>query len=251
MFWISGQNVYNKIGIGSRIFSSSIINLFQIRPMKITNEIFQVGGSGITSPEDGAIYLIIFGDEAALVDAGCGNEPERLFMNIQQCGVMPTQIKYLLITHCHYDHVGGIEGIREQTGCRVMAHEMDARYLERGDGTATAAKWYGASIHPVKIDEKISGNQQAIELGGREIKALHTPGHSPGSMVYLMESEGLTVLFGQDVHGPLDRSLHSNRADYVKSLNQLLALEADILCEGHFGIIKGKKEVANFIRSFL
>jgi glyoxylase-like metal-dependent hydrolase (beta-lactamase superfamily II) len=108
--------------------------------MKITNEIFHVGRSGITSPEDGAIYLIIFGDEAALVDAGCGHDLERLFMKIQQHGVKPAQIKYLLITRCHYDHAGGIDGVREQTGCRVIAHEMDARYPERGDGTVTAAK---------------------------------------------------------------------------------------------------------------
>jgi hypothetical protein len=53
------------------------------------------------------------------------------------------------------------------------------------------------------------------------------------------------------VHGPLDQSLLSDREDYVNSLNLLLSMEADVLCEGHYGVFRGKEEVADFIRSFL
>ena len=219
--------------------------------MKITNEIFQVGGSGLTSMEDAAIYLIHFGGQAALVDAGCGHAQERLFKNINGCGIDLEQIEYLLITHCHFDHTGGVRGIKERTHCKVVAHELEAPYLEQGDDMVTAAKWYGSSLEPVAIDIKLQGDEREIDLGGREIKAIHTPGHSPGSVVYMTESEGLKILFGQDVHGPLDPSLLSNREDYVKSLNLLLSMEVDVLCEGHFGVFRGKKEVKDFIRSFL
>ncbi len=219
--------------------------------MKITDEIFQVGGSGLTSMEDAAIYLIHFGGHAALVDAGCGRVQERLFKNIRGCAVDLEQIEYLLITHCHFDHTGGIQGIRERTQCKVVAHELEAPFLEQGDDMVTAAKWYGSSLEPVAIDMKLGGDEEEIDLGERKIKAIHTPGHSPGSVVYTTESKGLKILFGQDVHGPLDPSLLSDRGDYVKSLNLLLSLEADILCEGHFGVFRGKKEVADFIRSFL
>ena len=219
--------------------------------MKITNEIFQVGGSGLTSMEDAAIYLIHFGEQAALVDAGCGRVQERLFKNISACAVDLEQIEYLLVTHCHFDHTGGIPGIKERSHCKVVAHELEAPYLEQGDDVVTAAKWYGSSLEPVAIDIKLQGDEEEIDLGGREIKAIHTPGHSPGSVVYTTESEGLKILFGQDVHGPLDSSLLSNREDYVSSLDLLLSMEADVLCEGHFGIFRGKKEVADFIRSFL
>jgi glyoxylase-like metal-dependent hydrolase (beta-lactamase superfamily II) len=219
--------------------------------MKITSEIFQVGGSGLTSTEDAAIYLIHFEGQAALVDAGCGHGQERLFKNINACAIDLEQIEYLLITHCHFDHTGGVQGIKERTHCKVVAHELEAPYLEQGDDTVTAAKWYGSSLEPVAIDIKLQGAEGVIDLGGREIKALHTPGHSPGSMVYMRESEGLKVLFGQDVHGPLDPSLLSNREDYVKSLNLLLSMEVDVLCEGHFGVFRGKKEVTDFIGSFL
>jgi glyoxylase-like metal-dependent hydrolase (beta-lactamase superfamily II) len=201
--------------------------------------------------EDAAIYLIHFGGQAALVDAGCGRVQERLFKNISAWAIDLEQIEYLLITHCHFDHTGGIQGIKERIHCKVVAHELEAPYLEQGDDMVTAAKWYGSSLEPVAIDIKLQGDEGEIDLGGREIKAMHAPGHSPGSVVYTTESEGLKILFGQDVHGPLNPSLLSDREDYVKSLNLLLSMEADVLCEGHFGVFRGKKEVADFIRSFL
>jgi len=219
--------------------------------MKITNDVFQVGGTALTGSGDAAVYLIHSKGHAALVDAGCGHALEKLFRNIRDCGSQPEQIEYLLITHCHYDHTGGIRGVKERTGCRVVAHELDAVYLEQGDERVTAAKWYGSSLEPVKIDIKLTGEENEIDLEGKKIDVIHTPGHSPGSVVYMVESEGLKVLFGQDVHGPLDRAILSNKEDYINSLNLLLSLEADILCEGHYGVFRGKEEVAGFIRSFL
>lgn len=218
---------------------------------KITGEIHQVGGGSLTDPEDGAVYLIRFNEEAALVDAGCGRSVERLFGNIRKCGTEPEALRYLLITHCHFDHTGGIQRIREKTGCRVVAHEEDARYLEEGDSTVTAAKWYGSFFPPTDVDLKLKGERNELELGDRKIMAIHTPGHSPGSVIYLTESEGLKVLFGQDVHGPIHESLLSNRENYRRSLRLLLSLDADILCEGHYGVFRGKEEVADFIESFL
>jgi glyoxylase-like metal-dependent hydrolase (beta-lactamase superfamily II) len=218
---------------------------------KITSEIFQVGGAQLTSPEDAAIYLINLDGHAALVDAGCGRSQERLFNNIRLCGVAPEKIEYLLLTHCHYDHTGGASKLRKTTKCRVVAHELDAEFLEKGDDTVTAAKWYGETLDPLLIDRKICGPREVIDLGQRHIEAIHTPGHSPGSVVYLLESEKLKVLFGQDVHGPLDETLLSNMKDYLHSLNHLVSLQADILCEGHFGIYRGKDTVENYIRSYM
>ncbi len=219
--------------------------------MQITKEIFQVGGDRLTSPEDAAVYLINFNGEAALVDAGCGGAQERLLANIKGCGVAPEQIKYLLLTHCHYDHTGGASALKNLLHCEVVAHELEAPFLEQGDNVVTAANWYGARMQPVKVDRKISRSREEIPLGGRVISAVHTPGHSPGSMVYLTEAEGLKVVFAQDVHGPLHPDLQSNQSDYRRSLEMLLAMEADILCEGHYGVYKGKKNVGDFIRRFL
>ncbi len=219
--------------------------------MKITTEIFQVGGGEYSSPDDAAIYLINFSGAAAVVDAGCGGATDAILGNIQSCNVKPDQVEYLLLTHCHFDHTGGAAALRNILQCQTVAHDLDAKYIENGDDTVTAAKWYGSSIQPCAIDKKLTSSQEEIILGNRTITAIHTPGHSPGSVVYLVESEDQKILFAQDVHGPIIDEILSDRQDYITSLNLLLSLEADILCEGHFGIIRGKLDIANFITSFI
>jgi len=70
-------------------------------------------------------------------------------------------------------------------------------------------------------------------------------------MVCTTETEGQRILFGQDVHGPLHPSLLSDSAAYQASLQKLLTFDADILCEGHFGVYRGKEAVRNFIHLFM
>jgi len=220
-------------------------------PVPITGEIHQVGGYELTAPEDAAIYLVNFGGHAALIDAGGGRAVDRLFANIRAAGVEPAQIERLLLTHCHFDHTGGARAVRERLGCPVVAHQLDAPYIEQGDSVVTAAAWYGAMLSPCVADRKLSGAEEDIDLGGRTLTAIHVPGHSPGSVAYLTVSEGQKVVFAQDVHGPLHPDLLSDRTDYLASLELLLDLDADILCEGHYGVFRGKRAVSGFIRSFL
>ncbi len=221
------------------------------RATHITDEIFQVGGGTLTSFEDAAVYLVNFRGHAAVVDSGCGHAGEKLLENILSCGVNPGDIDFLLLTHCHYDHTGGALLLKEATGCSIVAHDLDACFIESGDNTVTAATWYNASITPATVDRRLTLTREHLVLGDRVIEAIHTPGHSPGSVAYLTESQGLKVLFGQDVHGPLARSLLSDEDQYFKSLELLASLEADILCEGHYGVYMGKEEIKSFIRSFL
>jgi glyoxylase-like metal-dependent hydrolase (beta-lactamase superfamily II) len=219
--------------------------------VKVTDEIYQVGGGPLSEPEDAAVYLVNFDGHAALVDAGCGFSNDRLLSNVRASGVEQEQIELILITHCHFDHTGGAASLRELLHCRTVAHQLDASFLEAGDNEITAADWYDSTSKPFIVDWKIAGPRETIFVGKRAIEAIHIPGHTPGSLVYLTESEGLKVLFGQDVHGPLAASFRSNRKDYEQSLKLLLSLEADILCEGHYGVYRGKKEVKDFIKQFL
>jgi len=219
--------------------------------MEIVNHLWQVGGAEYTSVEDAAIYLVRFGAKAALIDAGCGGAHDDLVSNVAAVLPPDVQIDYLFLTHCHYDHTGGAAAVRDQYGCRIVAHELDAVYLETGDSTITAATWYGARMKPLKVDYKIKNKEETFRIDKDMIVAHHCPGHSPGSVVYLAELDSNRVLFGQDVHGPLDASFLSNRDDYKRSLKFLVGLNADILCEGHFGVYRGKEAVKGFIRSYL
>ena len=219
--------------------------------MEIINNLWQVGGGGLTATEDAAIYLIRFEHLAALIDAGCGNAHDRLVANISAVLPESVQITYLFLTHCHYDHVGGAAAIKNRYGCNIVTHTLDAVYLESANNDVTAASWYGAKITPINIDNKIRSRKESFKIGSGEILSYHCPGHSPGSVVYLVELEKKRVLFGQDIHGPLDPSLLSDHEDYFRSLKFLLDLNADILCEGHFGVFKGKKKVEKFIKSYM
>ena len=219
--------------------------------MEIIKNVWQVGGAGFTSPDDAAIYLVRFGEKAALIDAGCGTAHGKLIINISAVLPSTAEIEYLLLTHCHYDHAGGAAALRKQYGCKIVAHQLDAAYLEAGDSQVTAASWYGVQLAPLTIDHKMEGQKKIFRVGNGEVLAHHCPGHSPGSLVYLVKLEDQKILFGQDVHGPLDSSFLSDRKDYIRSLKFMLGLKADILCEGHFGIYKGSDNISKFIQSYL
>jgi glyoxylase-like metal-dependent hydrolase (beta-lactamase superfamily II) len=219
--------------------------------MKIVENLWQVGGAEFTTVEDAAVYLVRFGNKAVLVDAGCGSDYDMLVTNISEALPPDVEIEYLFLTHCHYDHTGGAAKVRDHYGCPIVTHELDAVYLENGDSKVTAAEWYGARMDPLKIDCKIKSREETFQVDKGLVTAYHCPGHSPGSVVYLVELNSLRVLFGQDVHGPLDAAFLSDRDDYRRSLEFMIGLEADILCEGHYGIYRGKNEVKKFISSFL
>lgn len=216
----------------------------------ITSEITQVGGPGLTDANDAAVYLVQLANQAALVDSGCGRANDRLLANIAAAGVVPRQIRYLLLTHCHYDHTGGAAEIRRRSGCRVAIHALEAGYLESGDPNVSAASWYSDELDACAVDLRLSDGDR-IRLADRSIEVIHIPGHSPGSVAYLVESDDKRVLFAQDVHGPLHPMLLSNRTAYQASLRKLRALAVDILCEGHYGIFVGKPAIDAFIDRFV
>ena len=219
--------------------------------MKISDGLWMVAGPGLTCDEDAAAYLVCGGTRAALIDAGCGACHDMLAKNVRASLPKDASLSFLFLTHCHYDHAAGASLLAREFGIPIVAHEKDAVFLESGDRAVTAASWYGAEMPPITVDHKISSSQEVFSVGSLKIQAIHIPGHTPGSLAYVTHLDGKKVLFGQDVHGPLVASFLSNREDYLRSLTHLLSLSADVLCEGHYGVMDGKAEVARFIRRFL
>ncbi len=219
--------------------------------MKITSQVHAIGGSSLSHPSDASVYLFASGGEGAVIDAGTGLGHAQVIENIKK--VLPdlSSIRYLFITHCHYDHTGGANALRRATGCALVAHEEGRWFLESGDSEVTAASWYGSVMPPTPVDIGVDGPSRSFTVGDSELVFHHTPGHSPDSSVITVRSDGKLVLFGQDVHGPLHDQLRSVRSDYQAMLRFLLSLEADILCEGHFGVFTERDRVKKFISSFL
>lgn len=151
-----------------------IIETFPVGPLQCNCTI-------LGDPETGEAIVIDPGDEAL-----------KVLKRLSAHGLKP---KAILITHTHLDHVGGNHEVREKTGARVMLHEQD---LPLYDNLAMQAQMIGLDT-PVrgKVDEHIHQGD-VIFFGGKgdSIEVLHTPGHTPGSCSFFLQSRNL--LFSGD-----------------------------------------------------
>ena len=218
---------------------------------EIIKGVYLIGGSGITSADDAAVYLIDFSETLIMIDAGAGRSSSQIVRNIEMLGLNPANLSHLILTHCHIDHIGSAPFFKKQYGTKILIHELDAQAVESGDSLKTAANWYGTTFPPTAIDQKIKGKHEILEFGQYELHCLHTPGHTPGSVSLYLDREGKRVLFGQDIHGPFHAAFNSDIEAWKKSMRSLLDLDADILCEGHFGIFQPKDKVRRYIERYL
>jgi len=204
-----------------------------------------VGGPELTDPRDCLVYLVAGSRARVLIDAGAGPSAAGLLEAARlAAGRDPS---HLFLTHVHIDHAGGAAEIKRRTGCQVLIHQGDALALAGGDPRRSAADWYGLDLPPVEPDLVLSGPGE-LDLGsGQALHLLPTPGHTPGSMVAWGDLDGRRILFGQDIHGPFDPAFGSDLAAWAGSMERLLALEADLLAEGHFGLIHPARRVRSFI----
>jgi glyoxylase-like metal-dependent hydrolase (beta-lactamase superfamily II) len=221
-----------------------------MKTKKVTEDIYQVGGADITDPRDCAVYLLNLG-EVVLIDAGAGPSYEQIARNIEGLGLKPSNLKAVILTHCHIDHIGGAPQFRDAFGAQIIMHQLDAEAVEQGNDRMTAASWYNLSFSPMAVDVKLQKEEERLRFGDQEIICLHTPGHTPGSLSVYLDQGDKRILFGQDIHGPFSEEFGSDLAAWRRSMKRLLALEADILCEGHFGVFQPKENVAAYIEHYL
>jgi glyoxylase-like metal-dependent hydrolase (beta-lactamase superfamily II) len=215
--------------------------------LRVSRDVYTVGGVDISHPYDCSTYLVDGGEEMVLIDAGAGEGYELIVDNIRSLGLRPDRLTSVIATHSHIDHIGSLYQFREEFGVRVIAHELDKEAIETGIGSG--AEYYGVSYRPCIVDVVLRGSQAAVSCGRYDLNAVHIPGHTPGSMAVYLDA-GPRILFGQDVHGPYFLK-GSNTEQAKMSLRRLADLDADILCEGHFGVYEPKEEVRRFIQGHL
>jgi glyoxylase-like metal-dependent hydrolase (beta-lactamase superfamily II) len=220
------------------------------RLQELHGGVYLVGSPELTDPEDCCVYLLDLGD-LVLIDAGAGRSVSAILENVASLELGHKSITAVVATHCHIDHIGGIPMLRERTGCQVIAHQLDAEAMESGDPLKTAANWYNIAYPPTPVDYKLSEVREVLKFERGELLCLHTPGHTPGSISVILDYNGKRVLFGQDIHGPFSDSFGSDLTAWRKSMEVLLGLQADILCEGHFGVYRPEAEVQRYIRNYL
>jgi len=218
------------------------------RPYRIWQDVYQIGGSGISHPDDCSVYLVDAGD-LVMVDAGAGHSFDRLADNIKDLGLKPEALKAVIVTHAHIDHVGPLARFRDRYRVEVIVHELDTPGIESGRGIG--AEFYRVDYVPCPVDRKISGTGDRLSIGRHRFHLLHIPGHTPGSMAVYLDIAGKRVLFGQDIHGPYLPQWGAEPVKARQSLLRLIELKADILCEGHFGVYQPARAVEDYIRQYL
>ena len=208
---------------------------------QIITNIYHVGDN------ECSVYMVDTQSDQGLVLIDAGMDLD-MIRQIDSHGMRFEDIRHCILTHCHIDHIGiCAELSRKLPDIKFYAHELDAVPIEEpGHDGRTAASWYGVKFEPVKLYQKFCSDTD-LALGIYNFQCLHTPGHTPGSISVLVESEGKKVLFGQDLHGPFNESFLSDLKDYQLSMQKLLDLDADILCEGHFGIFQPADQVRQYI----
>ena len=126
--------------------------------------------------------------ETAVIDAGdCNAELKEKIKN--------KNVKYILLTHGHYDHILGVYDLKQLTGAEVLIHKADADCLS--DDRRSLAYFSVAPDYqkPLKADRLLDEGDK-IMLGETEVKVLHTPGHTSGSVCFVLEDDG--VMFTGD-----------------------------------------------------
>jgi glyoxylase-like metal-dependent hydrolase (beta-lactamase superfamily II) len=221
-------------------------------PKPIHKKVFQIGGSDMSHHSDASVFLVDVGNrETIMIDCGAGKSFDALVINMEALGFAPQIMRALILTHCHIDHIGSAAKFKSEFNPEIVAHEGDVDAIEGRNPAPTAASWYGVEYKPVKVDKILSGESETLTFGDVDFHCLHTPGHTPGSIAVYCDIMDRRVLFGQDIHGPFDITFGSDIQEWKDSMEKLMALEADILCEGHFGTYQPKGKVKAYIEGYL
>ncbi|NVM35394.1 MAG: MBL fold metallo-hydrolase [Candidatus Lokiarchaeota archaeon] len=218
---------------------------------KIVDDVYIVKPYDPNDPAS-CVYMVDTKSDSGLVLIDAGMDIE-LIRVIEKDGFDLKEIKHCLITHGHIDHYGACHKLKEfNKDVKFYAHELDAEDNELKIRDPNIAQMYtNYKYEPVKITRKIKNDNEILKFGNYEFKCIHIPGHTPGSVAYLLETKGQRILFGGDLPGVVLNTQGGDLEAYVKSIQKLLNLNIDIMCEGHENIIDPAKKVSKFLRGYI
>lgn len=141
-------------------------------PFRIIDNVYYVGTDGLSS------FLITTPQGHILVDTVMPEATSQIKASIEKLGFKVSDIKYIVNTHAHIDHTGGLAELKQASGAQMIAGEADKPLLEGGYYPG-AKEVKELDFPPVKVDRTVRDGD-TVTLGNVTLTARETPGHSPG-----------------------------------------------------------------------
>jgi glyoxylase-like metal-dependent hydrolase (beta-lactamase superfamily II) len=132
---------------------------------------------------DSNIYLLT-GSQNVLIDAGTGLAAAHTIGSIREI-LGERSLDSVLLTHCHFDHIGGVPAIVSAFGCKVYAGHIDAVPIRSGDTSFTLSGLTGISVRPIDVIDLHGGD--IIDIGEHRLRVIETPGHTSGGVCFFDE----------------------------------------------------------------
>jgi metallo-beta-lactamase class B len=209
-----------------------------VEPFRVVGPIYYVGAAGVSA------FLIASSDGAILLDGALPETAPQIAANVTKLGFKVTGIRFLLNSHAHFDHAGGLAELKKASGATLVASAGDAPALKSG----------GAGIPAVGVD-RIIADRDTVTLGDTTLQALVTPGHTKGCTTWTMNARDgqrlLRVVFycSTSVVAPLvgNENYPEIVDDYERSFRTLRELQADVFLANHptfFELERKRKQMA-------
>ncbi len=189
-------------------------------------------------------YILRENDKSIIIDPAFNDERIRE-------SVKDTDVEYILLTHAHFDHIMGLEYVKSFTNAPILVHEADEEMLSDSRKNGSASLTFENMTFP-KADKLLKDNDD-IDFEGKKIKVIHTPGHTKGSVSFLIDDSlfcGDTLFFHSigryDLYGGNLLSLE----DSIK--NKLYKLSDDTIVypgHGEYTTIGEEKKNNGFFRA--
>ncbi len=218
---------------GQRIANEQIARLWRddsvaMEPFRIIGNIYYVGAADIAS------YLITTPQGHFLIDTGTTTMTAELPRNIEKLGFKLSDVKVLLNSHAHVDHIQAHAVMQRITGAAVMAMAADVKSMEDGHDYSSI-EFQG--WEPIKVDRVLHDNDEIV-IGNQTVRAIWTPGHTPGNTTFVTTvQEGgrsYQVVIGGAANPVVGNpKFNTKPADAETSFRRLKELKPDIQLVGH------------------
>lgn len=204
-------------------------------PFRIVGNVYYVGTYDLAS------YLITTQQGNILINTGLPGSAAMIVKHIKALGFKPTDIKILLATHAHYDHVGALADIKKITGAKLYMNDKDAPVMADGGKSDYVFGSKGSTFEPVTADKLLHGDD-VVKLGEMQINVLHHPGHTKGACSFLFtvkdQRRSYRVLIANmpsilDGAKPGMRTYPNVVKDYAYTFQAMKKLKFDIFLASH------------------